>query len=158
MVNAYIQQLVQIKWDVTVHGRYLYLMKLTLEPSKKFQHLARAEEVVVNTELAIPRPPSPMFCPEDPRLLVTTVVRHWWFTICSQSVQCYRKVVTNTTQLTHWILSSRQFPRLAWWSSCEKRDSSIRHESSDILYISPFEPWKNWWNFWTSTSLKTWTV
>ena len=34
-------------------------------------------------------------------------------TICSWSVQCYRNVVMNTTQLTHWKLSSRQFLRLA---------------------------------------------
>ena len=33
--------------------------------------------------------------------------------ICSWSVQCYRNVVMNTAQLTHWMLSSRQFLRLA---------------------------------------------
>ena len=46
-VNSYIQQLVQIKWDVTVHGRDLYFVKPTLGPPKKFQHLTRAEEVVI---------------------------------------------------------------------------------------------------------------
>ena len=35
------------KWDVAVHGRYLYLVKPTLGPPKKFQHLTRAEEVVI---------------------------------------------------------------------------------------------------------------
>ena len=36
------------------------------------------------------------------------MVRHWPLTICLWSVQCYRKVVRNTTQLTHWIpLNSR---------------------------------------------------
>ena len=46
-VNSYIQQLVQIKWDVAVHGRDLYFVKPTLGPPKKFQHLTRAEEVVI---------------------------------------------------------------------------------------------------------------
>ena len=44
-VNSYIQKLVQTKWDVAVHGRDLYLVKPTLGPPKKFQHLTRAEEV-----------------------------------------------------------------------------------------------------------------
>ena len=46
LVNSDIQQLVPIKWDVTVHGRDIYLLKPTLGPLKKFQHLTRAEEVV----------------------------------------------------------------------------------------------------------------
>ena len=46
-VNSYIQQLIQIKWDVAVHGRDLYFVKPTLGPPKKFQHLTRAEEVVI---------------------------------------------------------------------------------------------------------------
>ena len=40
LVNSYIQKLVQIKLDVAVHGR-------DLGPPKKFQHLTRAEEVVI---------------------------------------------------------------------------------------------------------------
>ena len=47
MVNSYIQMLVQTKWDVAVHGRDLYLVKPTLGPPKKFQHLTRAEDVVI---------------------------------------------------------------------------------------------------------------
>ena len=47
LVNSYIQKLVQTKWDVAVHGRDLYLLKPTLGPPKKFQHLTRAEEVVI---------------------------------------------------------------------------------------------------------------
>ena len=46
-VNFYIQQEVQIKWDVSIHGRELYLLKPTLGPPKKFKHLTRAEEVVI---------------------------------------------------------------------------------------------------------------
>ena len=45
--NSHIQKLVQTKWDVAVHGRDLYLMKPTLGPPKKIQHLTRAEEVVI---------------------------------------------------------------------------------------------------------------
>ena len=47
LVNSYIQKLVQTKWDVAVHGTDLYLVKPTLGPPKKFQHLTRAEEVVI---------------------------------------------------------------------------------------------------------------
>ena len=47
LVNSYIQKLVQTKWDVAAHGRDLYLVKPTLRPAKKFQHLTRAEEVVI---------------------------------------------------------------------------------------------------------------
>ena len=47
LVNSFIQKLVQTKWDVAVHGKYIYLVKPTLGPPKKFQHLTRAEEVVI---------------------------------------------------------------------------------------------------------------
>ena len=47
LVNSYIQQLVQTKLDVAVHGWDLYLMKQTLGQPKKFQHLTTAEEVVI---------------------------------------------------------------------------------------------------------------
>ena len=40
-------EFVQTKWGVSVHGRDLYLLKPTLGPPKKFQHLTRAEEVVI---------------------------------------------------------------------------------------------------------------
>ena len=52
LVSSYIQKLVQTKWDVSVHGRDLYLVKPTLGPPKKFQHLTRLEEVVI-TQLRI---------------------------------------------------------------------------------------------------------
>ena len=41
LVNFYIQKLVQTQWDVAVHGRDLYLVKPTLGPPKKFQHLTQ---------------------------------------------------------------------------------------------------------------------
>ena len=47
VVNSYIQQEAQIKWDVSKHGRDLYLLKPTLGPPKKFKHLTRAEKVVI---------------------------------------------------------------------------------------------------------------
>ena len=55
LVNSYIQKLFQTKWDVAVHGRDIYLLKPTLGPPKKFQHLTRAEEVVI-TRLRIGHP------------------------------------------------------------------------------------------------------
>ena len=51
LINPYIQQQAQIKWDVSVHGRDIYLLKSTLGPPKKFQYLTRAE--VVLTRLRI---------------------------------------------------------------------------------------------------------
>ena len=47
LVKSYIHQLVQTKWDAAVHGRDVYLVKPTLGPPKKFQHLTRAEEDVI---------------------------------------------------------------------------------------------------------------
>ena len=47
LVNSCIQQEVQIKWDVSIHARDLYLLKPTLGPPKRFRHLTRAEEVVI---------------------------------------------------------------------------------------------------------------
>ena len=47
VVNSYIQHEVQIKWDVSIHGRDLYLLKPTLGPPKKSKHLTGAEEVVI---------------------------------------------------------------------------------------------------------------
>ena len=47
VVDSYIQQEVKIKWDVSIHGRDLYLLKPTLGPPNKFKHLTRAEEVVI---------------------------------------------------------------------------------------------------------------
>ena len=157
LVNSYIQELVQTKWDVAVHGRDLYLVNPTLGQPKKFQHLTRAETLwSPDFELAII---SPTFCPEDHGLLVTTVVKHWALTICSWSVQYDRNIITNTTQLTHWISSLRQFPRrLALWNSYEKRDSSIWYEWSHILYNSSLESPPIWWNLLTSTSPQTFTI
>ena len=130
LVNSYIQQLVQTKWVVAVHGNNLYLVTPTLGQPKKFQRLTRAEEVVI-TRLRIghTKAKSPISCPEDCPLLVTTVVKHSALIICSWSVQWYRNVVTNTTQMTRWIACSRQFPRHAYWNSCEKWDSSIWYDT-----------------------------
>ena len=47
LVNSYIQQEVQTKWCVSINGRDLYLVKPLLGPPNKFQHLTRAEEVVI---------------------------------------------------------------------------------------------------------------
>ena len=47
LVNCYIQKLAPTKWDVAVNNRDLYLVKPTLGPPKKYQHLTRAEEVVI---------------------------------------------------------------------------------------------------------------
>ena len=37
----------QVKWDVEVHGRDLYLLKANLAPPDRYNHLKRAEEVAM---------------------------------------------------------------------------------------------------------------
>ena len=96
LVNSYIQKLVQTKWDVAVHGRDVYLVKPTLGPPKKFQHLTRAEEVVITrlrightkaTKSHILSRGPPNGCHHCGQTL----------TICCWSAHCYRNVVMNTT-------------------------------------------------------------
>ena len=43
LFKAYVQQLVQVKWDVEVHGRDLYLLKANSLPPDRCTHLKRAE-------------------------------------------------------------------------------------------------------------------
>ena len=43
LFKAYVQQLVQVKWDVEVHGRDLYLLKANLLPPDRCTHLKRTE-------------------------------------------------------------------------------------------------------------------
>ena len=85
LVNSYIQQLVQIKWGVAVHGRDLhYLLRPTLGSPKKFQHFTRAEEVVI-TRLRIghTKATKSHILSRGP-----PTTWHWLLTICSWSVQC----------------------------------------------------------------------
>ena len=49
LVNFYIQQMVQIGQDMSVHSRDLYLVTPTLASSKNFQYLSRAEEIFTKT-------------------------------------------------------------------------------------------------------------
>ena len=111
LVNSYIQKLVQTKWDVSVHGRDLYLLKPTLGPPK-FQHLTRAQEVVI-TRLRIGHTKATKSHILSGGLPTSCHHCGQTLTICCWSVHCYRNVVMNTTQLTCWLLSSRQFLRLA---------------------------------------------
>ena len=48
LVNSYIQQLVQTKWGVAVHGRDVYLVKPTLGQPREFQRLTRAEVIAIS--------------------------------------------------------------------------------------------------------------
>ena len=65
LVNSYIHKLVQTKWDVTVHGRDLYLVKPSLGPPKKFQHLTRSStNSALKMSLAIHEGSSLIFSPK----------------------------------------------------------------------------------------------
>ena len=140
LVNSYIQQqLIQSGMKLYM-AENSYLVKPTLGPPTKFKHLTRAEGVVI-TRLRVGHTKatkSHMLSRGLPNVCHhcgQTLTIH----ICSWSVQCYMNV-PNTTQLTHWILSSRQFPRLALWNSYEKWDSSIWYEWSDMQYHYSLEP------------------
>ena len=45
-VKSYIQQLMQVRWDVKVHGRDMYLLKAKLAPPAEYKHLKRAEVIM----------------------------------------------------------------------------------------------------------------
>ena len=47
VMKYYIQEVVQIKWDMSVHGRDVYLLKPTLGLHRKSQYLTRTKEVVI---------------------------------------------------------------------------------------------------------------
>ena len=148
------------QWDVAVHDNDYYHLQQKRWSSQKFQHLTRADKVVI-TRLRIGHnslPPSPTSFPDDPWIPVTIVTWHWPCTMCSWSVLCYRKVVTNSTQLPHWIPSSRQFLRPAEWNSCMKQDSSVWHETSDVVYNSLLKSSVEWCSFVNLKSSQTWAL
>ena len=106
LVNSFIQQLVQTKWDVAVHDRDFYLVKPTSGQPKKFQRLTRAEEFVI-TRLRIGHTEATKshILSRGP----LTACHH-----CGQTLSIdHMQYIGNTTQLTHWIPSSRQFLRHA---------------------------------------------
>ena len=141
-VNSYIQQLAQIKWDVAVHGRDLYFVKPTLGPPKKFQHLTRAEEVVI-TRLQIGHTKGrqvPYLVPRTTDYLspLWTKIDHW----------PYAPGVCSVTGMSWWILHS-------WCIEYPLRDNS-RDLHSGI-------PARSWillsdMTQLTSTSSQTWTI
>ena len=47
LVNSCIKPEVETKWNGSIYGRDRYLLKPTLGPPKKFQHLTRADEIVI---------------------------------------------------------------------------------------------------------------
>ena len=115
--NSYIQKLVQTKWDVAVHGRDLYLVKPTSGPPKKYQHLTRAEKVVI-TRLRIDHTKATKFFN-----LSRITVKHWASTICSWSVEFYRNA-RNTTQFTGG--NHAKLPSSRWRRSYRRRAPSNR--------------------------------
>ena len=42
-VNPYVQQLMQIMWDVELHQRDLYFLKANVAPPAKYKHKKRAK-------------------------------------------------------------------------------------------------------------------
>ena len=121
LINSYIQQLIQIKFDVSVHGRYIYLLKPTLGPPKKFQHVNRGEEVfIIQLRIGHTNTKIPYLVPRTSDYLppLWTDVDHWPHAI--GGVQLCRKLWMNNTQLIVWRPSSRRFLRLAYWNIYEK--------------------------------------
>ena len=75
LVSNHIHELVHTKCD-----RYLYLLKPTLEPPEKLQHLTRSEEVVI-TRLGAGHTGTNKsnVLSREPRPLATIVVKRWAF-------------------------------------------------------------------------------
>ena len=114
VVNSYIQQEVQIKWDVSIHGRDLYLLKPTLGPPRKFKHLTRAEEVVITrlrighnkvTKSHILSRGPPTACQHCGQ----TLTIEYMLLECTVLQQIRDEYYT----ADHWGPSLRRFPRLA---------------------------------------------
>ena len=87
--------------DCVLQGRYLYFLKPTLGPPKKFQYQTIAEDVVI-TRLWIGHvkaTKSHIFS-SDLWRLATIVDRHWQLTTCSWSVQFNWKLGINTMNYT----------------------------------------------------------
>ena len=107
LVNSYIQQWVQVKWSVAVHGRDLYLLKLTLGPPKIWKHLTGVEEVVI-TSWPYQGHQVPYLVPDGlPPLWSDT--DHW----------PYAPGVCSVTGKSWWILHSRYIEYSLWDNSWE---------------------------------------
>ena len=142
-VNSYIQKLVQTNWDVAVHGWDLYLVKPTLGPPKKFQHLTGAKEVVI-TRLRIGHTKA-----TKSHILsrVPPPVSH----------HCFQ-----TLTIDHILLQCAVLQ--------EYRDEYYTVDSLNYLFETILETcmveflrgsgffFLIWWHLLTSTSTKTWTI
>ena len=114
LVNSYIQQEVQIKWDVSIHGRDLYLLKPTQGPPKRFRHLTRAEAVVITRlRVGFTKATKSHILSRGPPTACQHCAQTIEHILLSWNVQCCNKVVMSTTQLTHWGPSLRRSRRLA---------------------------------------------
>ena len=116
LVNSYIRTLIQTKWNAAIWPWQRYLpcesnIRANDEIPAPNQSWRGCHHPTSNWPYKDHQ--NTISCPEDNRLIVTIVVKHWPLTINSWSVQWYRNVVMNTTQLTSWILSLRKFLRLA---------------------------------------------
>ena len=101
LVNSYIQKLVQTKWDVAVHGRILFLVKPTLGPPKKSQHLTRAERGCNH-----PTSNWPYQGHQIPYLVPRTA--NWLSPLWSNTDHwLYAAAVCIVTGMSWWILHSR---------------------------------------------------
>ena len=126
----------------------IYLLKPTLGPLNKLQHLTKAVDVVI-TRLRIGHTKATKSCilSWSPRSLAIIVVRHWRLTICSSRV-------CSVTGKAWWIIQSWIIEYSLWdnpWDLhsgilCEKQDSFIWWP--DILYSPSLESSLNWCSFW----------
>ena len=128
----YTQQLVQIKCDVAVHDRDLYLLKLILGPPKKLQYSTRAEGIAI-TRLRIghtyatksyflSRGP-PTTCHHCGQILN---IDHMLLEYAVLQENCDEYYTANTLNT---------LARLALWNSCEKRNSSFGYDRSHTWLI-----------------------
>ena len=100
-VNAYVQQLMQVKWDVEVHGRDLYLLEVKLAPPERYKHLKRAKEVAM-TRLRIGhwKTTKGHIVSRGPPESVTTVATHHQDNTCYSNVSQSENSVASSTKQT----------------------------------------------------------
>ena len=102
-------------------------------------------------ELVILGPQSPISCPEDRRLLVTIVDKHWPLTICSWIVQFYSTAGSLKTLF-------ETIPETCVMNFCEKPGYfyliwTVKYSMEFLIWIS-----SQLMQFWTWTSSSTWAI
>ena len=138
VVNSYIEHLVQIKLDVAVHCRDLYLSKPTLGPPTTFKYLTRGGCNHPSSNWPCQGQPSRIFCPVDPRQPVTCGQT---LTIDHMLLECVvsQKYVRNTTQLYNTPIESYLNKCNLWLSTSPQMWTLLMGLTNLLIYWDTYE-------------------